>query len=160
MIEKFEVINDKLARTKAHLGRKVTADSKNYVVANFNFRTEEWLGQPIWALFTYKDKTYKKLLGIDGLQENECYIPTEVLRTPSFYVSLYAGDRITTNKYKVEVEESGYTEDITNENTTPSTLEQVESMIRQYALLCNEMVEECRAIRAELMELKEGQNGN
>ena len=124
MILQFEVINQRLTRSRAHIEESVVADSKNYLIAKFNFRTEDWKTSKIWAIFTHKGKSYKRLLGTDGLENNECYIPFEVIHTPEFEVSLYTGNRITTNGYKVKVSPSGYTENIINEGfITPTTVE-------------------------------------
>lgn len=157
----FEVINQKLTRAKAHLDEKVVADSKNYLVANFNFRTEDWTGLKVWAIFTYKGKSYKRLLGSDGLEFNECLVPFEVIHIPEFEVSLYGGNRITTNTHKVKVTPSGYTENIVNEAfITPTTVEQAEKMMNGYAKICNQILLECRAILEECKKIqgKEGDN--
>lgn len=153
----FEVINQKLTRAKAHLNEKVVADSKNYLIANFNFRTEEWKNLQVWAIFTHNNQSFKRLLGVDGLEFNECYIPFEVIHTPNFEVSLYAGDRITTNSYKVQVDPSGYTETALNESfTTPSVVEQADKLFQEYAKICNDILLECRAILEECKNLKGG----
>ena len=155
----FEVINQTLTRSKAHLNEKVIADSKNYLVANFNFRTEDWNGLEIWAIFTHKGQSFKRLLGIDGLEYNECYIPFEVIHTPNFEVSLYGGNRITTNNHLIKVEPSGYTEKAINESfVSPSTVEQADGLMKEYAKICNEILLECREILNECKKLKEEGN--
>lgn len=154
MIVNFEVINDKITQTRAHLNKKITADSKNYLIADFNFRTEEWIGKPVWALFTYKGKTYKRLLGEDGLPFNQCHIPNQVVKTPFFTVCVYCGDRVVTNAYKVELEPSGYTEEIVNDAEVTTTVEQMDSLMMRYAKICNSILLDCQKILKECQEIK------
>lgn len=134
---------------------KVVADSKNYLVAQFDCRTTEWKNGPIWVLFEYNKKTYKKLLGAEkDLAWNECYVPSEVIHSPKFEISVYTGDRITTNKVVRQVEASGYTENAMNENCTKSTVEQIDMLMKKYALVCNSILQECEEI---LNEIKRGE---
>lgn len=110
----------------------IAADSRNYLKARFIYQTQEWIkGRMHYALFTYKDKTYKKYLGLeDGVKSNECYIPPEVIKNGSFMVSLFCDDLITSTVVIVPVKISGYTDDITNQET-PSVNEQLEKMCRE-----------------------------
>ena len=80
MVLKFILSGQSLSVHPSQERLTIVANSKNYLLAQFDCRTEEWKNGPIWALFTYNDKTYKKLLGAeDGVEWNECYIPHEVL---------------------------------------------------------------------------------
>lgn len=131
--------------------QKVVADSRNYLIAKFNFTSSEWDRIPLKiALFTYNGQTYKKILGSDeNCDMNECYIPPEVIHSPRFSVSIYGGDRITTNSVKINVEPSGYTENIINEKPTQSTLIQMEYLMQKYALICNNILQDCKKLVKE-----------
>ena len=148
MVLKFILSGQQLMIHPSQEKQNVIADSKNYLIAQFDCRTEEWKKGPIWVLFTHNDKTYKKLLGIEeGLAENECYVPNEVIHSPKMDISVYTGDRITTNWVSKKIEKSGYTEDAVNESfSTPSTVEQVDKLMKKYALICNAILQDCEKI--------------
>ena len=133
----------------------LVADSKNYLKAQFTFQTSEWKkGKLLYALFTHNGRTYKKILGFeDGLKWNECYVAPEVIKEGGFEVSIYCDDLITTNEIKISVQKSGYTEDIINQKTTPSVVEQMNQLMYKYASLCNEIHKDCERIQKE-MEVK------
>ena len=80
------------------------------------FQTSEWKkGDLLYALFTHKGKTYKKILGIEeGVKWNECYVAPEVIKEGEFSVSVYSNNLITTNTISIPVGASGYTENIEN----------------------------------------------
>ena len=48
------------------------------------------------------------------IKDNQCYVPAEVIKSPSFEVSIYCGDLITTNAETVFIKQSGYTSNIIN----------------------------------------------
>ena len=128
----FIVNHQLLTLNPAQKNITIAADSCNYLKAKFIYQTQEWInGKMHYALFTYKDKTYKKYLGLEeGVQANECYIPPEVIKNGNFMVSLFCDDLITTTVVVVPVKASGYTDDITNQET-PSVNEQLEKMCRE-----------------------------
>ena len=105
---------------------EIVADSKNYLYAEFIF-TPDWDGITKTALFKFDDTPYAMLLGGD----NTCVVPAEVIKSPSFIVSVVGGDRITTNSVKVLVIPSGYEEGETPEPPTPDIYEQIIEMMRQ-----------------------------
>jgi hypothetical protein len=77
-----------------------------------------------YALFSHNGETYKKFLGIEpGCKSNECYVAPEVIKEGSFNVSVFCDDVITSTKVSIPVEDSGYTESISNQEATPSVLE-------------------------------------
>lgn len=121
MTLQFFVKNQRLYLNAAQRRLPVASDSKNYLKARFIFQSLDWLhSEGHYALFTYKGKTYKRFLGQgNGLEQNECYIPEEVLKEGTFTVSLFAGDLITTITDSITVESSGYTEDIELEDLPP-----------------------------------------
>lgn len=150
MVLKYIVSNQSMQLHPSCEKLQVVADSKNYLIAQFDFRTDEWLNGPVWALFTYEDQTYKKLLGAEQLALNECYVPPEVIKSPSFTVSLYTGDRIVTEVVKKKVIPSGYTENIKNQNVSPSVLEQIDQLMKGYAIICNNILQDCKKIQETL----------
>lgn len=79
---------------------KPVADSKNYLKAKFIF-TEEWKDD-ILATFGYNGKYYNL-----NIENGECLIPWEVIKTPYFTLSLSCGDLITSNVTSVRVFPSG-----------------------------------------------------
>jgi activator of HSP90 ATPase len=73
----------------------------------------------------------------EGVEENECYIPEEVIKKGSFIVSVFSGDLITTITETIQVEDSGYTEDIEIEDdpSQPNWLdEKINRQIEKYLL--------------------------
>lgn len=148
MIISFAVNKQKLSRLD---NQEIVADSKNYLIARFALQSIEWQNNVVYALFSYKDKTYKKILGAeDGCDFNECYIPYEVIHSPQFTISLYAGDRITSTRVKIPVESSGYTENIINEKLTENTLDQMNNLLAKYAKICNNILQDCKKIKEEI----------
>ena len=147
----FTVENQILLSAPENENVKVVADSKKYLIAHFDFKTEEWKDTIVYALFTAGKNTYKMILGADAdLGDNECYVPYEVIKAPGFTVSCYSADRVPTTVVQVPVLKSGYTEKIANQNTTPSVMEQMNSYMLKYASLCNEIYKECVKIREEI----------
>lgn len=132
----------------------IASDSKNYLKAKFIFQTNDWkTNLPKYALFSYQGKTYKKYLGIEeGVKENECFVANEVIKSGEFTVSVFAENYITTNTVTIPVKQSGYTENIENQPATASTLEQMNTLLYNYANLCNDILKECQRIQRKLEE--------
>jgi outer membrane receptor for ferrienterochelin and colicin len=104
-------------------------------------------------LFSYNGKTYKKYLGIEeGVKENECFVANEVIKPGEFTVSVFAENYITTNTVTVPVKQSGYTENIENQPATASVLEQMNTLLYNYANVCNDILKECQSIQRKLEE--------
>ena len=152
MTLQFFVNNQTLSLNPAQRGVKIASDSKNYLKARFTFQTSEWTrGVLRYALFTYKGETYKKILGIEpGCKSNECYVAPEVIKDGTFTVSVFCDDLITSTIVSIPVEKSGYTENISNQEKTPSVMEQMNEMMHRYASLCNEIYKECQKIKEEV----------
>ena len=113
----FEVTNQIIKRVDKF---EPVEKSLNYLLASFVFKTGEWNNAPLkTAIFTTEeDKAYKAIIN-DGL----CTVPCEVLQKPGYVnVSVYGGDRITTNNASVYIEASGYVEDAENENDPTSDI--------------------------------------
>ncbi len=109
-------------------GRLVVADSKQQVYANFSL-DEEWDGLTVTAIFTnaWGTASYKKLLGAEPVE-----IPTAVLATPGFRVSLHGsgnnGAKRLPTVYMdrpVAVHRAGALIGMTPEDTMPELWEQV-----------------------------------
>lgn len=150
----FIVANQWLSRHPSQTKLKVVADTRNYLVARFDFRTAEWKNKPVYALFTYNGKTYKQTLGSgDRLELNECYIPPEVIHAPGFEMSLYCDNLITSSICKVDVEKSGFTTDIENADCGCSWgINQYEALLQKYALICNQILQDCTKIQETLLK--------
>lgn len=80
-------------------------NSRNYLYAEFEFKTEDWAGVSKIALFHNEgNEQISILLG----ETNTCLIPAEVLTSTSFTVSVVASDMITANAVTIKLYESGY----------------------------------------------------
>ena len=147
----FYVNKQSLSLRPVQINTKVVADSKNYLKAQFVFQSSDWKESKIqYVLFSHNGKTYKKILGVEeGLAANECYVAPEVIKPGKFSVSIYCDNMITTNKVDVEVDPSGYTENIENQKATPSVMEQMNQLMYKYTSLCNEIYKECKKIKEE-----------
>ena len=115
----FNVSGQVITRTDKEV---VVAWSRNYLYARFHFLTEEWAGLTPTAIFRSGDKAYEVLL--DG---DECLVPYEVLENSGIiFVSVFAGDRVTVTKARVDVWVSGYGDDLESSHPpTPSVYEQI-----------------------------------
>lgn len=151
MTLQFFVNNQTLSLNPAQREVKIASDSRNYLKARFTFQTSEWTrGVLRYALFTHNGATYKKILGIEpGCKSNECYVAPEVIKEGSFSVSVFCDDLITSTKEVIPVAASGYTENIVNQEATPSVLQQMDQLMYKYASLCNDIYKECQQIQEE-----------
>ena len=156
MTLQFYVNNQTLSLNPAQKNIKIVADSKNYLKARFIFQTSEWTrGNLRYALFTHNGKTYKKFLGIEpGLKSNECYVAPEVIKDGHFTVSVYCDDLITSTTVSIPVSPSGYTENIANQEKTPSVIEQMNQLMHKYATLCNDIYKECQQVEERVKEVR------
>lgn len=154
MTLQFFVKNQNLSLNPAQRGLKIAADSRNYLVARFTFQTSEWTrGVMRYAIFTHNGKSYKKFLGIEpGLKSNECYVAPEVIKEGSFSVSVFCDNLITSTTEVIPVEASGYTENISNQENTPTVLEQMNELMYKYASLCNDILKECQNTEERIKE--------
>lgn len=99
----------------------VTSQSKNYVQAHFDVRSDDWTA-PITAIFSARNNAYSVLLD----ENNTCIIPWEVLRNAgTVNVSAFCGDRHTANIAQFTVVQSGYTEGEMPSEPTPTVYEQI-----------------------------------
>lgn len=99
----------------------VTSQSKNYVQAHFDVRSDDWTA-PITAIFSARNNAYSVLLD----ENNTCIIPWEVLTSAGTVdVSAFCGDRHTANIAQFTVVQSGYTEGEMPSEPTPTVYEQI-----------------------------------
>lgn len=82
---------------------KIVADSKNYLEAVFFFVTSEWENIVKTVVFRTKIGTYNVVL--DG---DSCFVPPECVIAGETEVSVFGGDRVTTDVAKVKIFPSGY----------------------------------------------------
>lgn len=103
-------VDEQFIRAPHH---RVVADSRDYLTARFSFG-EAWQGLTKTAVFLGADgRAYHMLLTDDA-----CAVPPQVLRPTQFFVSVFGGDRLTTDRVAVEVVASGFVEGITPPPTT------------------------------------------
>ena len=103
-------VDEQFIRAPHH---RVVADSRDYLTARFSFG-EAWQGLTKTAVFLGADgRAYHMLLTDDA-----CAVPPQVLRPTQFFVSVFGGDRLTTDRVAVEVAASGFVEGITPPPTT------------------------------------------
>lgn len=107
---------------------KPVADSRNYLIAHFNFLTDEWT-DVITVVFTKDDMSYKVLLD----SNNECLVPWELLvEGGDIYVSCYCNNLVTATSSRITVVDSGYVEDAENtEPPTPNIYDQIISKFNE-----------------------------
>lgn len=98
IIIKFSVYNQRLRRITSGI---IPANSYGKLKFEFDFRTEDWDTVKVkTANFYYKGKNYR----IELDKYNQCFVPKQVIYSPSFSVSIDGGD-IVTNSIKNIVEE-------------------------------------------------------
>lgn len=105
-------------------------DSVKFEKIKFNF-PESWKGYTKKAIFKNGEITVNVFLNTDEticIGENECYVPSEVIKAPQFTVSVFGvmGDsRVTSAEAVIKVTESGYARGDFPENPTPTEYEQL-----------------------------------
>lgn len=103
----FNVRNQRLTRYTSGL---IAEGSYKYLKFKFNFHSEDWLKSELRIVnFSYRGRTYPVPLDANNL----CLVPSEVLHSPEFKVSLYGGG-ITTNAVKIPVERNNMYHDYTD----------------------------------------------
>lgn len=98
----FKVCHQNITRADSC---NLVADSLNYAYAHFDFCSSDWDGLIKTAVFTRGQDTYEQIL-----EDDQCLIPWEVLPDGKgiFTVSVFAGNRITTNVVKIKLDASGW----------------------------------------------------
>lgn len=118
----FNVRNQKIERTDRFY---VVAKSKNYLQAEFCFKTSDWEEAPLrTAVFTKDGISYNVIL-----KEDRCIVPWEVLQSEGLVrVSVFGGNLITVSQASVTVNKSGYSEGAAPEEPTKEVYSQLVSM--------------------------------
>lgn len=98
----------------------VVADSRNYLVAEFVF-SGDWEGLEKTAVFEQASGVVYHVL----VQDGTCTVPAEVIQVPWFRVSVFGGDRLTTNRVEVSVCQSGFLPGVTPPAPTPDIYDQL-----------------------------------
>ena len=99
LVLEFSVKNQRLSRYTSGV---VASNSYGYLKFKFNFMTNDWNKASVkMANFSYRGRNYPVLID----ENNIVTVPKEVIKTPSFTVSVFGGG-ITTNTVKISVENS------------------------------------------------------
>ena len=123
MYLRFNVESQHLTRTDRSI---VVARSENYLKAKFDF-SPDWDGVTKTGVFTNGGRVYNVILDND-----ECFVPTEVIRKGCFTVSVFGGNLITADVVTIRVEPSGYEVGGSPEPPTPGVYEQVLGMFDKF----------------------------
>ncbi len=99
---------------------RVVGDSRNYLVARFSFGPA-WRGLTKTAVFQGADGNVYHLL----IENDRCVVPAEVLQPTRFTLSVFGGDRLTTDRAVVTVEASGMVEGVSPPTPTPDIYDQL-----------------------------------
>lgn len=95
----FSVRNQRLSRYTSGV---IASNSYGYLKFHFTFKTNDWEDVSVkMANFSYRGRNFPVLIDEDDM----CTVPKEVIKTPSFSVSVFGGG-ITTNTVQVHVESS------------------------------------------------------
>lgn len=98
IVIKFSVYNQRLRRITSGI---IPSNAYGKLKFEFDFRTDDWnVVETKTANFYYKGKNYRVELD----ENNQCYVPKQVINIPSFSVAVHGGD-IVTNNVKVLIEE-------------------------------------------------------
>lgn len=82
----------------------VASGSKNYLKAHFEFLSDEWKGKIFPIFYCKRVGRPKRPFSLSLDENNECFIPWEVLALPGFFeVVVTCGDLITTNRVTVKI---------------------------------------------------------
>lgn len=114
----FDVVNQRISRTDDN---KIVADSKNYLYAQFFFKTDDWDDITKTAVFEKGGKPYFVILD----EDDTCKVPWEVIKPGKVFVSVFGGDLITTHTVELHISVSGYKEGETPTEPTPDVYSQI-----------------------------------
>ncbi len=89
LVIKFSVYNQRLRRITASI---IPSNAYGKLKFEFDFRTDDWdTVETKNANFSYRGENYS----IELDENNQCFVPQEVLYSPSFKVSVFGGDIVT-----------------------------------------------------------------
>lgn len=116
IVIKFSVYNQRLRRITSGI---IPSKSYGKLKFEFDFRTDDWdLVETKTANFYYNGENHP----IDLDENNQCFVPKEVIYSPSFSVAVHGGD-IVTNYVKNAVDDI----ENTSGGVTPPSDEDVSS---------------------------------
>lgn len=131
------MINANIYDNKLFVENSTVSDSVKFDTVKFTF-PDNWRGYTKTALFkTENGETIKVVLDAANplcLNENECYIPYEVIKSPCFYLSVFGvlGESVaTTTQVRVPVLQSGYAEGEEPLEPTPTEYQQIINLTTQ-----------------------------
>lgn len=137
---RFEVKNQLIKRTDNF---KVVADSQNYLYAQFDFLTDDWVGTKT-AIFKKDNSSQSFGMVLD--ENNTCLVPHELLVGGTgryLFVSVFCGSRVTANVEKVFIEKSGYSEEFGQSiEPTPTAYQQLVSVVDNFKADVTDEVDE------------------
>lgn len=139
MILDFQVNKQKLIRADTE---QPAAQSMQYLMCRFTFQSDDWGSMEKHAVFRRylcgSSEAYTAPLNSEG----NAMVPEEVITTRGFEVSVYGyhdGQRITTNKIYIPIQESGYEQGKVPSAPAPALYEQLlDAMDRQVSGLSYE----------------------
>lgn len=118
IVIKFSVYNQRLRRITSGI---IPSNAYGKLKFEFDFRTDDWgAAETRTANFSYRGENY--YVNLD--ENNQCFVPKEVIYSPSFKVSICGGD-IVTNYVQNPVEEAKST----SETIPPSGGESVSGVV-------------------------------
>lgn len=117
----FNVKNQIIKRIDTN---KIVSDSRNYLYASFSF-TEDWQGIKT-AIFKNGDVVKHAIL-----ENNECKVPWEVIKSGKLTVSVFGGDLITADEETVYILQSGYEDGGAPQDPSPTVYEQIIAMLNE-----------------------------
>jgi hypothetical protein len=89
LIIKFSIYNQRLRRISSGI---IPLNAYGKLKFEFDFRTDDWNKVDTkTANFYYRGENYK----VDLDEHNQCFVPKEVIYSPSFSVSVFGGDIVT-----------------------------------------------------------------
>ena len=118
----FNVYKQKIKRTDT---QHIVSDSRNYLHAAFTFSDDDWTGIKT-AIFKNGDVVKHVIL-----ENDECLVPWEVIKSGILHVSVFCGDLITADTATVYINESGYYDGGTPEDPSPTVYEQIIAMLNE-----------------------------
>ena len=118
----FNVYKQKIKRTDT---QQIVSDSRNYLHAAFTFSDDDWTGIKT-AVFKNGDVVKHVIL-----ENDECLVPWEVIKSGILHVSVFCGDLITADTATVYINESGYEDGGTPEDPSPTVYEQIIAMLNE-----------------------------
>lgn len=117
IVIKFSCINQRLRKITTGV---IPSGIYGKLKFEFDFRTDDWnIAETKTANFYYNGENYP----IELDEYNQCFVPEDVIYSPSFKVSVSGGD-IVTNTISIPIEG--------NTNIKPSAYEEIMRLIREH----------------------------